>query len=236
MPKLVFPVAIALLAALVLAALLLGGPETRIDPAVLAAFISPPLVPAARLLTHLGDVVTLLAAGLLASAWLLLRGHRRRAILLLAIIASERLLVEGMKYLSHRARPDPLGHQVAVHNLAFPSGHSANAMAGWLAVALLATSPQLRRPAIAFALALAFVTGVCRLILQVHWPSDVAGGWAFGAAWTLLLVRLFGTAPPASPVAPAKAGAPGGEKRQYLSPAGVPASAGTTGRRLKTLR
>jgi undecaprenyl-diphosphatase len=41
------------------------------------------------------------------------------------------------------------------------------------------------------------MVGVCRMILQVHWPSDVAGGWAFGAAWTLLLVRLFGTAPPA---------------------------------------
>jgi membrane-associated phospholipid phosphatase len=38
---------------------------------------------------------------------------------------------------------------------------------------------------------------VCRLVLQVHWPSDVAGGWAFGAAWTLLLVRLFGTSPAA---------------------------------------
>jgi undecaprenyl-diphosphatase len=68
-------------------------------------------------------------------------------------------------------------------------------MAGWLAIALLAASPRLRRPAIALALAIAFVTGVCRLVLQVHWPSDVAGGWAFGAAWTLLLVRLFGTAP-----------------------------------------
>ena len=70
-------------------------------------------------------------------------------------------------------------------------------MAGWLAIALLAASPQLRRPAIALALAIALVTGLCRLILQVHWPSDVVGGWAFGAAWTLLLVRLFGTAPPA---------------------------------------
>ncbi|MET1112328.1 MAG: phosphatase PAP2 family protein [Allosphingosinicella sp.] len=197
MAKLIFPVAMALLAAIVLAALLVGGPQSQVDPAVLAAFADPALVPAARLLTHLGDVTTMLAAALLAAGWLLFRGHRRRAILLLVIIASERLLVEAMKNLFDRARPDPLGHQVAVHNLAFPSGHSANAMAGWLAIALLATSPRLRRPAIALALALAFVTGLCRLVLQVHWPTDVAGGWAFGAAWTLLLVRLFGTAPPA---------------------------------------
>ncbi len=185
MARLVFPLAIGLLALIAVAALLLGGPQSRIDPEVLALFIFPALVPAARLLTHLGDVVTLLAAGLLAALWLLFRGHRRRALLLLVIIVSERLLIEAMKSGFDRARPDPLGHQVAVHNLAFPSGHSANAMAGWLAIALLAASPRLRRPAVALALAIAFVTGVCRLVLQVHWPSDVAGGWAFGAAWTL---------------------------------------------------
>ncbi|HEX9963807.1 MAG TPA: phosphatase PAP2 family protein [Allosphingosinicella sp.] len=197
MKRLLFPLSIGLLAFVVLAALLLGGPYTWIDPPVLALFDSAPLVPAARLLTHLGDVVTVLAAAVLVAAWLLFRGHRRRAILLVAIVASERLLIEGMKNVFDRARPDPLGHEVAVHNLAFPSGHSANAMAGWLAIALLAASPRLRRPAIVLALTIAFVTGLCRLVLQVHWPSDVVGGWAFGAAWTLLLVRLFGTAPAA---------------------------------------
>jgi undecaprenyl-diphosphatase len=197
MARLIFPPAIGLLALVVLVALLIGGPETGIDPPVLAAFAHPSLVPAARFLTHLGDVTTVLAAALLAAGWLLFRGHRRLAILLLVIVVSERLIVEAMKNVFDRARPDPLGHEVAVHNLAFPSGHSANSMAGWLAIALLATSPGLRIPAIALALVIALVTGVCRLVLQVHWPTDVVGGWALGAAWTLLLVRLFGTAAPA---------------------------------------
>jgi undecaprenyl-diphosphatase len=197
MARFTFPLAIALLLLLAVAALLLGGPETRVDPAVLAAFASPKLVPAARLLTHLGDVATAIVVSIVAAGWLLALGHRRRAILLLVILASERILVEGMKWQFDRARPDVAGRQVAVHSLAFPSGHSANAMAIWLALALLATSPRLRRPAIGLALAIAFLVGLCRLVLQVHWPSDVVGGWAFGAAWTLLLVRLFGTAPPA---------------------------------------
>ena len=146
MARLIFPLSIGLLALIVVAALLMGGPHTGIDPAVLALFANDALVPAASLLTHLGDVVTVLAAAVLVAAWLWFRGHRRRAILLVAIVASERLLVEGMKNIFDRARPDPLGHEVAVHNLAFPSGHSANAMAGWLAIALLATSPRLRLP------------------------------------------------------------------------------------------
>jgi membrane-associated phospholipid phosphatase len=197
MKRFAFPLAVALLALLSALALLLGGPDSIIDRAVLAAFADGRLVPAARLLTHLGDGVTVLAVSGLAAGWLLARGHRRRAILLVVILASERLLVEAMKAGFDRARPDVAGRQVATHSLAFPSGHSANAMSVWLAVALLAASPRLRLPAIALALALAFLVGLCRLVLQVHWPSDVVGGWAFGAAWTLLLVRLYGTAPPA---------------------------------------
>lgn len=187
--------ALALLVLAGTAALLLGGPQSGFDAALLEAFADPGLVPAARLLTRLGDLSTVLAASALAAGWLLLRGHRRRALLLVAILASERLLVEAMKAGLDRARPDPAGHQVAVQTMAFPSGHAANAMAVWLAIALLATAPPLRRAAVALALAIAFVTGLTRLVLGVHWPSDVIGGWAFGAAWTLLLVRLFGTSP-----------------------------------------
>ena len=195
-----FALAAVLLAAVAALALLLGGPHSRVDPGLLAAFARPELVPAARLLTHLGDGWTVILAALLAAGGLLIAGHRRRAILLLIILASEKLLVEAMKAGFDRARPDVAGHHVAVHNMAFPSGHSANAMGVWLAIALLATGPRWRRPAVALALAVALVVGMCRLVLQVHWPSDVAGGWAFGAAWTMLLVRLFGTAPPAPPV------------------------------------
>jgi undecaprenyl-diphosphatase len=197
MARLYFPLTIGLLALIAIAALLLGGPQTRADPALLQALAIPSLVPAARLLTHLGDGWTVLIFSVVAAGCLLARHHRRRAILVLVILASERLIVEAVKWEFDRARPDVAGRQVAVHSMAFPSGHSANAMAVWLAIALLATGPRLRLAAVALALALAFVTGLCRLILQVHWPSDVVGGWAFGAAWTLLLVHLFGTAPAA---------------------------------------
>jgi membrane-associated phospholipid phosphatase len=197
MARYLFPLTIAFLSMVGIVALWLGGPETRVDPGILAAFAKADLVPAARLLTHLGDGWTVLVAALLAAAGLLVAGHRRRAILLPVIVVSEKLLVEAMKAGFDRARPDVAGHHVAVHSMAFPSGHSANAMAVWLAIALLATGPRLRRPAVALAIVVALIVGVCRMILQVHWPSDVAGGWAFGAAWTLLLVQLFGTAPPA---------------------------------------
>lgn len=185
------PLALFALAAIFIAALLLGGPGDGADAPVLVAFRNPELIPAARLLTHLGDWWMALVAGALGAAALAARQRLRSAALLLAIIVSEKIIVELLKWQLDRARPDPQGRIVAVHNMAFPSGHSANSMTVWLALALLVAPARWRGPAVVAALGIALVTGLCRLVLQVHWPSDVIGGWAFGVFWVLLLIRLF---------------------------------------------
>lgn len=191
-PTLRAALGLAALLAVFVTMLLLGGPDSPLDRALLYRAQLAALVPPARWLTRLGDGGVVLAAGGAAAVWLLWRGAGRRALLLVAILFSCRLLVEGLKLVFDRVRPDPAGHAVAVHSMAFPSGHAANAMAAWLGIALLVAPPRLRVPAGVLALAVALVVGLSRLVLGVHWPSDVAGGWALGAAWTLLLVRLAG--------------------------------------------
>jgi undecaprenyl-diphosphatase len=37
---------------------------------------------------------------------------------------------------------------------------------------------------------LSLFIGTSRVMLGVHWPSDVVGGWAFGALWVLVSLRL----------------------------------------------
>jgi undecaprenyl-diphosphatase len=67
---------------------------------------------------------------------------------------------------------------------AFPSGHAMLALItyGYLAASL----PERHRAAGAVvAGAIALVVGVARIALGAHWPVDVLGGWALGAAWLL---------------------------------------------------
>jgi undecaprenyl-diphosphatase len=184
---------IVILAALWIAMLLLGGPASEADGILLQVFHLPILVPAARNLTLLGNWGVLLPLTLVGAALLYFLVSRRSALFYLVLVLGGRVLVELEKSLIGRARPDEHGRMVDVATLSYPSGHAAYSMIAWLGLALLgARSPRSRTAAIAFALTLAFLVGLTRLVLAVHWPSDVIGGWAFGAGWTLLLVRLAG--------------------------------------------
>ncbi len=174
--------------------LLLGGMELDRGLLLLGyAGDRPQLARAARWLTELGGWAVLLPATALGAALLAWRRDWRGAVLLVAITLSGRLLVELQKIGIGRLRPESNEHLVAVDSLSFPSGHSANSVMVWLCLALLLPRTQRGRTmAIWAAVWLALAIGVTRVMLGVHWPSDVIGGWSFGLAWTLLMLRLSG--------------------------------------------
>lgn len=174
--------------------LLIGG--TQPDRGLLEfayAGGQPGLAFGARWLTELGGAAVLLPATAFAAAWLAWRRDGRGALLLVAITLSGRALVETQKLLIGRPRPDSAEHLVAISNLSFPSAHAANALMVWLCLALLLPRTERGRTmAIWAAIWLALAIGLTRVMLGVHWPSDVIGGWSFGLAWTLLMLRLSG--------------------------------------------
>ena len=185
------------LAGLVLAwaaMLLFGGLEFDRGLLILAyTGRDPNVTEAARWLTELGGFAVLLPVTALGAAWLLWRRDWRNALLLVAVTLSGRLLVELQKDWTARLRPDANEHLVAAQSLAFPSGHAANATLVWLGLALLLPMSDRARPfAIWGAVWLALAIGASRVLLGVHWPSDVIAGWSFGLVWLLLLLRLAG--------------------------------------------
>ena len=170
--------------------LVAGGTGSRLDEAIyLLLYAMPGIVAPARVATALGGWHILIPAALLGALYLALRRRRRDAFLLLAVALGGRLLVWLLKDIVARPRPGIEEHLVAVGSASFPSGHAANGLITWLALALLL--PRRARSAlVAAALRLSARIGLSRVVLGVHWPSDVIGGWALGLAWTLGLIAL----------------------------------------------
>ena len=136
-------------------------------------------------------MTTLTLVMLGATILLLMRGHRRRALALLVGTMVGRLLVELQKVEVGRLRPEDNPHLIVVHNLSFPSGHAANSMLVYLTLALLLVDhPVRRRWSATAAILLSLAIGLSRILLGVHYPSDVIGGWAFGLMWTMIVLWM----------------------------------------------
>lgn len=153
----------------------------------------PQLIAAATGITLLGDPRLLIPAAFASALWLWRQGHAHSALTLLIVTLVGRAVNSVMKLDVGRARPDLLPHLAVEHTNSFPSGHSAGAITFFLALALLLThrrSDRLRWAAATVAVALAMLVGISRVMLGVHWPSDVVGGWAFGALWVIVTLRL----------------------------------------------
>ena len=173
---------------------MLWGGNGPIDAGIYRALYvghQPVLVPIARFFTALGEPTVLISASVVIAILLWVAGHRHLPFAFVAITMAGRGLSEAQKYWIARARPDLETHLVMVKTSSFPSGHANSSMIFYLALALiLASGTKWRGVAVAGALALSLMVGISRVMLGVHWPSDVVGGWAFGMLWVLLTLRL----------------------------------------------
>jgi undecaprenyl-diphosphatase len=113
---------------------------------------------------------------------------------LLAVIVGDKLLTNGLKTLVDRVRPDlnPVAHTLGP---SFPSGHTSTAAALWAAVALVAWRWWGRRslaPLAGVAVGIAVAVAASRVLLDVHWLTDVLAGLALGWAWFAACAVAFG--------------------------------------------
>ncbi|QOR85539.1 phosphatase PAP2 family protein [Geobacillus stearothermophilus] len=142
--------------------------------------------------TFLGDgrVIGAVSIMLVVILWFF-RRNMRGVILVLAAVGGGYGLNEWIKHLVGRERPPHAG----IGGFSFPSGH---AMVGTIYLLLLAyflaqtRAKRGERAAIygVFA-ALALLTGLSRLSLQVHYPSDVLGGFGLGDAYLAACLALY---------------------------------------------
>ena len=146
-------------------------------------------------LTNFGSTVPLMSVMVLIGVYHAVRRNDRGPAIYLAIVGiGVTLINNALKLIVDRDRPDIA--QLAGHSgPSFPSGHSAAAAACWAAIALVVarrSSRNYRFLAATLAAVVAVVVATTRVLLGVHWLSDVVAGVVVGWAWFLLSTLAVG--------------------------------------------
>lgn len=180
---------------------------------VLLGFISPLLAPLNLLtrgyvngtrnmrlrplmiLTHRYNDVLSLSLQLILLALLLglLWDDWRRAMVLLSAMFIQTTIVSASKRMTSIDRPPQLISHIFMTSGSYPSGHSAASMTFALLVPTV-LMPYIPLPLLialaTYLFLVALLTAYGRLYLDVHWLTDIVGGWSLAGA-TYMLSRLF---------------------------------------------
>jgi undecaprenyl-diphosphatase len=147
------------------------------------------LVEVGRDVTAFGSsvVVALLTSAVVGYLWL----QRKYGALWFVVVAAAGggLLSHLLKALFARERPEPVPC-LWVSSPSFPSGHAVLAAVVYLTLGILLARleprPLLKAYFLGVMMALAFLVGLSRVYLGVHYPTDVLAGWTVGLVWGLL--------------------------------------------------
>jgi membrane-associated phospholipid phosphatase len=134
--------------------------------------------------TWLGSFYTVALAAILIAWRLFKRKRQQDAWLLLSALGYGALIGRIAKWWIDRPRPDM---HIWLSNLpmdsSYPSLHSLQAMAFFLALALIVRRTWFWP----IALTVAVMVAISRLYLQVHYPSDITAGLLGAILWTLAI-------------------------------------------------
>jgi undecaprenyl-diphosphatase len=142
----------------------------------------------AKLFTFTGSLTVLGTACVLIFIWLWLLWRRSAIFFAISMIGAV-VLMELVKHLIARPRPEIFPHLILEHGFSFPSGHAVGSTALIVTLYLIAqqASPRARWLFALFGGLWALCVSVSRLYLQVHYPSDILASWALSTFWVLLV-------------------------------------------------
>lgn len=156
------------------------------------AHAGPALTSLSVFLNTFGGPVTMGIVFVVIVLGLWVARRRPQALFALLGLGSSVGIAFGMKLLFNRPRPELWTRLVRESGASFPSGHATVAAALVTFAALLAWHTPWRWPVLMLGVVYAGVMGYSRLVLGVHFPTDVLAGWLTGVASVLGAYSVIG--------------------------------------------
>ena len=173
----------------------INGESSVVDQAILVwlhAHTSTSLAYAADIVTISGSWMTLLPLSVISVALLVALQRRQEARYLAATVIGGELLSYVMKLAVGRARPALWEHDW-YWGASFPSGHTLMTTCYAMAAAVCVSRlwPQSRLAAFVAAAIWVLLVAISRMVLGVHWPTDVAAAVCIGVVIASVLQVLL---------------------------------------------
>ncbi len=146
-------------------------------------------------MTNLGGVyITVTTAGVMALC-LLYKRYWWKLFALFLVVGGGEIILILLKLFFHRPRPMP--QLVIAHGYSFPSGHAFSAMTiyGFLIYMIwnMDKIRGLKFVVLLMSISLIFFIGISRIYLNVHYLTDILGGYAAGLAWLVFCIIMVNT-------------------------------------------
>jgi undecaprenyl-diphosphatase len=145
-------------------------------------------------ITFFGSTTFLFPTYVLLIGWHLFKKRFQYAIDIAAIAISSTAMMEVLKQLFHRRRP-ALPIIKGISGYSFPSGHSLSSFILCTILIYLVWKGSLSsfpKYLLVFFLSLCpLVIGLSRVILNVHYATDVIGGFCFAIVWVILSFMIL---------------------------------------------
>jgi undecaprenyl-diphosphatase len=134
------------------------------------------------------DTIVLLPLSSLVAVYSFLKGYRRFAFLFAGSMGGIAVLVTIVKALVHSPRPSEAG-------FSFPSGHVTSTVVFFGLLIYFVwqhwKSPKVRILSSLFFVTIEVLIGFSRVYLNVHWFSDIIGGYLLGSFWLTFSILLL---------------------------------------------
>lgn len=147
---------------------------------------TPQIVASALAITRIGDAWPVILISIFSCLALVWRRRFEEASFLAGAVATGSVVLGALKIILERGRPSGV-ELIEAGGYSFPSGHVFLSTILWLSLAFILSRKGSMRPYVWLLPAIIIpLIAFTRVVLAVHWFSDIAAGFLFGLFWVLL--------------------------------------------------